>query len=220
MGAILDHGGDLLHAGLVTLALTGLSCAGAMAIGTLVAICRIGPVAPLRVLGGAYVTVLRNIPLLVLLVLITFGLPEIGLMYGGGQAPLFWTVVTAMALYGGAFVAEVVRAGVLTVPVGQSEAARAIGLTFIQCLRQIVLPQALRSMVQPLGNIFIAVALNTSLAAFVGVNELTQITRVFVNSYDAEPIGVFLVAAVGYGVLTLAGGLLAGAIERKVAIER
>lgn len=220
MYTLLEHSGELLQGALATLALTGLSFAGALLFGTLLAVFRISMIGPLRAFGAAYVVVIRNIPLLVLLVLFTFGLPEVGVIFGSGQGPLFWTVAVAMALYGAAFVAEVVRSGVLTVSVGQAEAARAIGLTSFQSVRYVILPQALRSMVQPLGNIFIAVALNTSLAAFVGVNEATQLTRVFTNSYDAEPIGVFLVAAAFYVVITLTGGLLTGAVERKVAITR
>jgi glutamate transport system permease protein len=217
---LLEHSDELRHGVLTTVELTGVSYAGAMLIGILVAVSRISPVLPLRAAGAVYVTVIRNIPLLVLLVLVTFGLPEVGVIYGSGQGPLFWTVSTAMALYGAAYVAEVIRCGVLTVPAGQAEAARAIGLTFTQCLRHVILPQALRSMVQPLGGIFIAVALNTSLAAFVGIDEVTQLTRVFTNSYDAEPIGVFLVAAAFYVAIALAGGLLTGAVERMAAITR
>jgi glutamate transport system permease protein len=220
MDAVLEHRDEVLRGMLATLELTALSFAGALLLGTLIAVLRISPVPPLRAVGAAYVTAIRNIPLMVLLVIFTFGLPEIGIIYGAGQRPLFWTVATAMALYGAAFVAEVVRSGVLTVSAGQAEAARAIGLTFTQSLRHVILPQALRSMVQPLGNIFIAVALNTSLAASSGVNDVTQMTVVFVNSYDAEPIGLFLIAAAFYVVLTLSGGLLAGAVERKVAITR
>jgi glutamate transport system permease protein len=158
--------------------------------------------------------VIRNLPLLVLLVLFVFGLPEIGVLYG-----LVPTVITAMALYGGAYVAEVVRSGILTVSVGQGEAARAIGLTFTQSLGYVILPQAFRSMVQPLGNIFIAVALNTALAAAVAVKELTGWTHLLTERY-AEALPLFLLAAATYLTISLSAGLLAGAMERRVAIRR
>jgi glutamate transport system permease protein len=214
MGVVLDHRGEILNGLLLTIELTIASYLGALLSGTVVAVCRISPILPLRALGVAYVTVIRNLPLLVLLVLFVFGLPEIGVLYG-----LVPTVITAMSLYGGAYVAEVVRSGILTVGVGQGEAARAIGLTFTQSLRYVILPQAFRSMIQPLGNIFIGVALNTALAAAVAVKELTGWTHLLTEKY-AEALPLFLVSAAAYLTISLSAGLLAGALERRVAIKR
>ncbi|MFE0464707.1 amino acid ABC transporter permease [Kitasatospora sp. NPDC058965] len=208
---VLGQLGDGL---LLTVEMTALAFAGALVLGVLLAVCRISPVPPLRLAGAAYVTAFRNIPLLVLLVLFVFGLPEIGLLY-----PLFATVALTMALYWAAFVCEVVRSGVRTVPRGQIEAARALGLTFTQCLRHVVIPQALRSMVQPLGNVFIGLALGTSLAAAVGVPELTGQAQLVTLKYD-NPLTSFALTTAVYVAITLSSGLLAGRIERKVAIER
>jgi glutamate transport system permease protein len=199
---------------LVTLEMTALAFAGALVLGVLLAVCRISPVPVLRLVGAAYVTAFRNIPLLVLLVLFVFGMPEVGLLY-----PLFTTVALTMALYWAAFVCEVVRSGVRTVPRGQIEAARALGLTFTQCLRFVVIPQALRSMVQPLGNVFIGLALGTSLAAAVGVTELTGQAQLVTLKYD-NPLTSFALTTVVYVAITLTSGLIAGRIERKVAIKR
>ncbi|TQF07120.1 amino acid ABC transporter permease [Kitasatospora acidiphila] len=194
--------------------MTALAFAGALVLGVLLAICRISPVPPLRLAGAAYVTAFRNIPLLVLLVLFVFGMPEVGLLY-----PLFATVALTMALYWAAFVCEVVRSGVRTVPRGQIEAARALGLTFTQCLRFVVIPQALRSMVQPLGSVFIGLALGTSLAAAVGVPELTGQAQLVTLKYD-NPLTSFALTTAVYVAITLTSGLIAGRIERKVAIKR
>jgi glutamate transport system permease protein len=211
---ITGHLGDLGHGLLITLALTAIAAVGALVLGVVLAMCRISPVPPLRALGTAYITVLRNVPLLVLLVLLVFGLPEVGMLYS-----LFTTVAAAMVLYWAAFVCEVVRSGILAVPLGQVEAARALGLSFGQCLRQVILPQALRSMVQPLGNVFIGLTLGTSLAAAVGVPEMTGQAEFLTIRYD-EPLLSFAVTATVYVVITLSSGLVAGSIERRTAIRR
>ncbi|TDT97945.1 glutamate transport system permease protein [Streptomyces sp. 846.5] len=205
---------SLGHNLLLTLGLIGLAFAGALALGVLLAVCRIGPVPPLRAAATGYVTVFRNVPLLVLLVLFTFGLPNVGLL-----VPLFANAALAMALYWAAFVCEVVRSGVRTVPRGQIEAARALGMTFRQILGQVVLPQALRAMVQPLANVFIGTALSTSLAAAAGVPEITTWYENQANLADA-PITAFAVISAIYVAITLTSGLLAGRIERKLAIRR
>jgi glutamate transport system permease protein len=206
--------GQLAHGLLLTLAMTAVAFAGALVLGVVLAVCRISPVPPLRALGTAYVTFFRNVPLLVLLVLFVFGLPDVGLLYS-----LFTTVTATMMLYWAAFVCEVVRSGVRTVPMGQVEAARALGLTFTQCLGYVIVPQALRSMVQPLSNIFIGLALSTSLAAAVGVAELTGQAEFVTLKYD-DPLTSFAGTTVVYVAITLTAGLLAGWIERKVAIRR
>jgi glutamate transport system permease protein len=197
-----------------TLGLIVLTYAGALVLGVLLAICRVGPVSPLRAAATIYVTVFRNVPLLVLLVLFTFGLPNVGLL-----VPLFYNAALAMALYWAAFVCEVVRSGVRTVPRGQVEAARALGLTFVQCLRLVVLAQALRSMVQPLATIFIGSALGTALAAAAGVPELTFWYQQQANE-AAQPLTSFAVVTAIYVGITLTAGLAAGRVERKVAISR
>lgn len=204
----------LLEGLVVTLELSVLGFVGALLLGTLVAVFRISPVPPLRAVGAVWVGVLRNVPLLVLLVLFVFGLPEVGLRYS-----LFWTAVTCIALYASAFVCETVRAGIRTVPLGQAEAARAIGLTFTQSLRHVVLPQAFRSMVQPLVNVFIGVVLGTSLVAAVGVPEMTNKTESLDLQYD-EPLLTFGLAALLYVAVTLGGGLAGGRLERALRVRR
>jgi glutamate transport system permease protein len=205
---------DLLGGLLVTLELTVLSFLGALVLGTVLGVFRVSPVLPLRAFGAAYVAVLRNVPLLVLLVLFVFGLPDIGVTYS-----LFTSAVICMALYAASFVCETVRSGIRTVPLGQAEAARSIGLTFTQVLRHVILPQAFRAMVQPLANVFIGVVLGTSLVAAVGVADLTNRGSALTLRYD-QPLIVFAWATVFYVAITLGGGLLAGRLERAVRIRR
>ncbi|MFC7386924.1 amino acid ABC transporter permease [Sphaerisporangium rhizosphaerae] len=199
---------------LVTLQLTLLAFAGASVAGTLVAAARVSPVPVLRAAGTVYVETLQNIPLLVLLILAVFGLPEIGV-----QAGLFTTAVVVIALYQAAYVAEALRSGINAVPSGQGEAARALGLGFTGSLRHVVLPQALGTVVQPLGNIFIMLTMNTSLAAAVGVVELTAAAN-RVNLVEARPIPIFVGAGVAYMLLSSLAGFVTGVLERRLAVHR
>ncbi|MYS85567.1 amino acid ABC transporter permease [Embleya scabrispora] len=214
MDVVLRHLSAFTDGITTTLELTALSFAGALLIGVVVAALRVSPVAALRGVGTVYVETFQNTPLLVLLVLFVFGLPEVGVIF-----PLFTTAVIVIALYEAAYIAEAVRSGINTVSIGQAEAARALGLTFGQSLRLVILPQALRGVVQPIGNIFIALTMNTSLAAAVGVVELTSAAN-RVNLLEAQPIPVFVGAGLGYMVICAVAGLLTGVIERKVAIVR
>lgn len=214
MHIVLSHFGDLMAGFLVTLELTVLGFAGAVIFGTFLAICRVVPVRPLNAVGAIYVEFFRNIPLLALLILVIFGLPDVGVTYS-----LFVSAALCLALSGAAFVCEAMRAGINTVSVGQAEAARAIGLTFTQSLRCVILPQAFRTMVQPLVNVFIGVALSSSLAAAVGVDDLTNRTQQLNLKY-AEAVGSFLVAGALYLVLALAGGGVGGWLERRAVIRR
>jgi glutamate transport system permease protein len=215
MGVITSHLGVFGHGLLVTLHISGATFALAGVLGLLLACCRISPVVPLRVFGWAYVGALRSVPLLVVLTLLVFGLPEIGLVYS-----LLWTAVTAMSLYWAAFFCEVIRSGVRAVPAGQIEAGRALGFTFGQVLRLVVLPQAFRSVIQPLASLLIAVTLNSSLAAAVGVTqELTGQTQLLDQQY-AQPLVTFGAAALCYVVLTLLVGRLAWGLERRLVVQR
>jgi len=213
--AVLDNL-DLYVDGFVkTLQLSVLGAVGALVLGTLLAAMRVSPVPPLRAAGAVYVEIVRNTPLTVVFFFLVFGLPQIDI-----TLRFFTAAVWALTLYTAAFVCEVVRSGVNSVAAGQAEAARAIGLTFPQTLRLIVLPQAFRTVVPPLGNVLIALEKNSAIAAAFGVPELTATgLRVAVGNPDAV-VPVFLGVAVAYLVLTLPTGQLVGWLERKVAIVR
>ncbi|MCP2251210.1 amino acid ABC transporter permease [Lentzea rhizosphaerae] len=201
----------VLEGFLNTVALTLLSFAGALVVGLAVAVLRIVPVPLLRGVGATYVEVWRNVPLLAWLVLFVFGLPEVGV-----KMPLFWTAFTAIALYEAAFVAEALRSGVSSVALGQGEAARALGLTFRQSLRHVILPQAGRRVVQPLANIAIALTMATALAGVVGVVDMTRAAQ-RINLELARPLLVFTGVGLCYLVMAAGIGFGARALERRLA---
>ncbi|MCA2220473.1 amino acid ABC transporter permease [Nonomuraea aurantiaca] len=214
MSVLLDHLPELWQGLLVTFQLTAASFLGAAVLGVLVTALRVSPVRVLRALGTAYVETFQNLPLLVLLVLAFFGLPEIGI-----KADLRVTAIAVIAVYEAAYIGEALRSGVNSVAKGQGEAARAIGLTFGQSLRHVILPQALRTVVQPIGNIFIALTMNTALAAAVGVVDLTAAAN-RVNLLEAQPIPIFVGAGAAYALIAACAGFVTGRLERRLAILR
>lgn len=214
MRALLDNLGPLLDGLLTTLWMAALSAAGALVLGVIVTAMRVSPIPVLRGVAFAYVQLFMNVPLLALLVLFVFALPDAGLLM---SLPV--TAVVVLIVYEAAYVAEAVRSGVNTVALGQAEAARALGLTFRQTLGSVILPQALRAVVQPIGNVLIALVMNTSLFAAVGIVELTAAANK-TNLVHAQPIPIFVGAGLTYMALALLIGLGAGWLERRVAIVR
>jgi glutamate transport system permease protein len=196
----------------LTLRLTLISYVGAFVIGLTVASFRVSPVPPLRLVGSLYVNVFRNTPLAVQMILFVFGLTQVGIKY-----PLTTSAIIVLAIYHGAFIGEAIRAGINTVGRGQIEAARALGFTFPAVLGRVVLPQALRSVVQPLGSIFSAQLRNSSVAFVVGVVELTG-TAEHLNTDTAQPLQVFAGAAVAYLILTLTAALVVRQTEKRLRI--
>jgi glutamate transport system permease protein len=204
-----------LDAFLTTLGLSLLAGLLALVLGTLLAAMRVSPIPPLRGLATFYVETFRNTPLTVVFFFIIFGLPQIDFVIG-----FFPGAVLSVGLYTAAFVCEAVRSGVNAVSGGQAEAARALGLTFGQSLREVVLPQAFRTVVPPLGNVLIAMVKNTSIAAGFSVSDLSSLLPRLVNA-DAGDLTLVLVGVVvGYMVITLPSALAVNRIERRVAILR
>ncbi|MCZ2818651.1 amino acid ABC transporter permease [Modestobacter sp. VKM Ac-2984] len=214
MTAVIENLDPLLRALGTTVLILVISAVGSLVLGVLVTVARVSPIPVLRGAAFAYVQVFVNVPLLALLLLAVFALPDAGLLM-----PLTTTVIVVLTVYEAAYVAEAVRSGINTVAAGQVEAARALGLRLSQTLRHVVVPQAVRAVVQPLGNVMIALLMNTALAATVGVVELTSAVNK-VNLVAAQPIPIFTAAGLTYMALALAIGLAAGRIEKKVAIHR
>jgi len=205
-----DHLGKFAEGALNTVELTVFSAGLAAVVAVVVTTFRICPVRPLRAFGTAYVELFQNIPLAVWLVLFVFALPVIGLKF-----PLFPTAVLATGLYMASYYAETLRSGINGIGAGQAEAARALGLGFGQSLRCVILPQALRTIIQPLGNVTIQLLMNTALAAAVGVVELTEATN-RVNLVLAEPLPLYIGAGVCYAALALIISSVAGLLDRKL----
>jgi len=199
-----------------TLVICLYSAIGSLLLGTLIASFRVSPLPPLRSLGSAWVTVVRNCPLTVVLFFCAFGLPEIGI-----NAPYFWFGIGGLVLYTSAFVCEAVRSGINSVSAGQAEAARAIGLTFSQSLGNVVLPQAFRTVIPPLGSVMIAMIKNSAIVGAVGVGgELFSVHATLVSARGLALIPILLGTAVGYLLLTIPAGIGLGVLERKLAVAR
>jgi glutamate transport system permease protein len=188
----------------------------ALVIGTVIAAFRVSPLPPLRAVGATWVNVIRNCPLTIVLFFLAFGLPEAGV---GGT--FFRFGVAGLAIYTSAFVCEAIRSGVNSVALGQAEAARAIGLKFTQSLRHIVLPQAFRTVVPPLGNVYIAMIKNSAIVGAFGVGgDLFSVTQTLTGAQGYSALPVLLGVTVGFLMLTIPAGIFVGYVERKVAIAR
>ena len=218
---------DVLGAFWMTVKLTLASAAGALLIGTVVAICRVSPVAVLRAFGTAYVTLIRNTPLTLIVFFCLFGISntlQVQLVDPDSPTSIvdntFRFGVVALAVYHASFVAEALRSGINTVPQGQAEAARAIGLGFLPTLREVVLPQAFRGAIAPLGNTLIALTKNTTVVATIGVAELAYQMRNMIEFSPSLLYPIFILIAVCFVILTLPTGLLFTYLSRRLVVQR
>jgi len=211
----------------MTVKLTVLSALGALVIGTVVAVCRVSPVGVLRGFGTAYVTLVRNTPLTLIVFFCAFGLLNtlnLSLAPAGSPTEVvdnnFRYGVVALSVYHASFVAEALRSGINTVPQGQAEAARAIGLGFGASLREVILPQAFRGAIAPLGNTLIALTKNTTVVATIGVAELAYLMRGMIEFNPSLLYAIFLLVAACFVLLTLPTGLLFTALSRRLVVQR
>jgi glutamate transport system permease protein len=192
-----------------------LAGVGALLLGTLLAAMRVSPVPTMRLLGSGYVTIFRNTPLTLVFFFFAFAYPRLGLI----DVSFFVRAVLALTVYTAAFVCEVVRSGINTVDVGQAEAARALGLTFTQTLTEIVIPQAIRSVVPPLTSVLNALLKNTTVAAGFAVAEAGQIIPTL--SERGAPV-LFGMAWIAIGFLILVFPLTATQriLEKRWSVAR
>ncbi|TQK69627.1 amino acid ABC transporter permease [Nocardioides sp. SLBN-35] len=212
MEDVFSHFDLVLKAFWLTVQLAFLSGVAALVLGTALAAMRVGPIAVLRWVAATYVTLVRNTPLLLMCVFIFFAAPNVGLLNG---TPYLLKGTIAVSLYTAPFVAESLRSGVNAVPLGQAEAARAIGMTFGQNMRHVVLPQAFRASVPPLASTLIAMTKNTSVVAVFGLLEATARMRYFVNRNADDTMLIFVLFAIGYIVLVELISLGAVGLERR-----
>ena len=215
MDAIVDVTPLYLQGFLQTLALLGIAGVGSFILGVLVAAMRISPVPSLRAFATVYTELLRNIPLLLVLFFCAFVLPLLG-----SDLDYFTLAAIGLTAYTSPFVAEAMRSGINGVPVGQAEAARSIGMGFAQTVTLVVLPQAGRMVVPPLINVFIALTKNTSVAGAFFVDELFKATGAATRDNSDAVEVLLLYAGLLYLCITVPLGLIAGAIEKKVAVVR
>lgn len=212
----------LLGAFWMTVKLTVLSGLGSLIWGTLLAAMRVSPVPLMRGFGTAYVNIVRNIPLTVIIIFTSLGLADVfGVTMGATDFKVqgFRLAILGLVGYTAAFVCEAIRSGINTVPLGQAEAARAIGLTFSQTLRLVILPQAFRSVIGPLANVLIALTKNTTVAAAIGVAEAAYLMKEMIEN-EAQTLLIGAVFAFGFVVLTLPTGLFLGWLSKRLAVKR
>ncbi|GAA1237354.1 amino acid ABC transporter permease [Oryzihumus leptocrescens] len=218
---------DVLGAFWMTIVLTVFSAVGSLVIGTVVAVMRVSPVAVLRTMGAGYVNIVRNTPLTLIIVFCNIGLfVNLGLRLADKSSSTFLVdnnirlAVLGLSVYHAAFVCEALRSGINTVPAGQAEAARSIGLSFGQNIRHVVMPQAFRGAVTPLGNTMIALTKNTTVASAIGVAEASGLMKEMIEFSPDQLVLVFLVFALGFVLLTLPMGLLFTTMSRRLAVKR
>lgn len=229
MDAVFSNFDDYLKAFGLTIGLFVVSGIASLIWGTILAVLRVGPVSVLNKAAALYVTLFRNTPLLMIFIFMAIAMPVLGYNFtfvedveiGGWNVSAFFVrSCIALTLYTSAFVCEAMRSGVNAVPLGQAEAGRAIGLTFSQSMKLVVLPQAARAVIPPMTSVLIALIKNTSVAAAFGMAEAVATMRALTNNNADQRIGIFLAFAVGYIVIVEVVSLASYAAERKVRVAR
>lgn len=213
---------DVAAAFWVNIQLTFFAAIGSMLLGTVLALMRVSPITSMRWLGAAYVNIIRNTPLTIILVFLVLGVwSQLQLNLSPDfNKNFFRYAVIGLAIYHAAFVCEAIRSGVNTVPVGQAEAARAIGLGFLPAARLVIFPQALRGAITPLGNTLIALTKNTTVAAAASVTEISALMKSMIEFRPDVIIAVFLTVAIGFVLIVVPVGLLTTWASRKFAVVR
>lgn len=208
---LIDHAGALFAGLLISIEVSLLAFLFSFVIGVIVATMRVTPHRAISALGTAYVEFVRNIPLLVVIFFFYFGLPSVGIRLDG-----FWSGVCGLSIYTGAFFAEAIRSGILTVSHGQLEAAQASGLSYVEAMRYVILPQAIRVTIPPIGNTALNMIKNSSLVSTVSVADILGTANLLGGrtfAYTELLIG----AAALYLIITLPTALGLGIVERRLA---
>lgn len=219
---------DLVGAFWVNIRLTALSAVFAFVLGTVLAIMRVSPAPSLRWAGAAYVNIVRNTPLTLVILFCSLGLfGQLEVILARNEAGRvdistngFLLAVLGLSLYTAAFVSESLRSGVNTVPAGQAEAARAIGLGFGQSMRIIILPQAIRGAIAPLGNTLIALAKNSTVAQAAGVFQAASVMNTMIEFRPDLMVAIFLMVALGWVIIVLPIGLVTTSLSRRLGVAR
>ena len=226
MEILAQHSSEILAAFWVTIKLTVYSAVGALVLGTVLAAMRLAPVPVLNWIGATYVNIVRNTPLTLIILFCSFGLSQtLGITLADPKSMTsiddsnFRLAVLGLTAYTAAFVCETVRSGVNTVPLGQAEAARSLGFTFGQNLRMILLPQAFRAVIIPLGSVLIALTKNTTIASAIGVAEAALKMKELIEN-TAALLAIGGIFAAGFVILTLPLGLLFGWLGKRLAVVR
>ncbi|MET7329900.1 amino acid ABC transporter permease [Nonomuraea sp. NPDC005650] len=222
MEDLIRYAPDLALGFLENIKLSVVAAIASLILGTVLVAMRVSPTPVLRAAGTIYVNIVRNTPLTLVLAFSSLGLSDqLGLVFSDVPTTnSFWIVSMGLSAYTAAFVCEALRAGINTVPLGQAEAARAIGLTFIQSLRMIILPQAFRAVIAPLGSVMIAMVKNTTVAVAGGAAfEAASNMKEAFDQVGAS-IPIFLGIVVAFMAVTLPIGFFTGRLAQRLAVAR
>jgi glutamate transport system permease protein len=228
MDALVDNWDIIWQPLIRTLEMVLIAGVIAMVVGSILAAMRVSPIALARALGTLYVYTVRNTPLLVIMVIAAFGVPDLDVAptFSFGDAELlqfdflFVSATAALGFYTAAFVCEALRSGINSIPLGQAEAARSIGMTFSQSLRQVILPQAFRAVIPPIASALIAMTKNSSIALGVGVAEATFRMKTLTNNYATDLYAIFIAFALFYMAIVAVIATGAALLERKLKVAR
>jgi glutamate transport system permease protein len=221
-----DNSREILTAVGVTVEMVVIAGVIALLVASLLAAMRASPLPLARGIGAFYVYTVRNTPLLLIMFLFAFGIPNLGFKpeISLGDADLlrlnvfFIYATIALGIYTAAFVCEALRSGINSIPMGQAEAARAVGLTFSQTLRLVVLPQAFRAVLQPVASALIAMIKNSAIAVGVGVTEMGFMMKKLNNDYPTSIYEIFVFFAIAYMFLVAIVAVTTAVLERKVKV--
>ncbi|RYQ43559.1 amino acid ABC transporter permease [Bifidobacterium pseudolongum] len=208
---------------LVNLELTFWSAIFSAILGLILVVMRISPISSMRRVAAGYVELFKNMPLTIIMVFMVLGVfAQLKISFSDNfDTNFFWLAVVGLSLYTAAFVCESLRSGINTVPLGQAEAARAMGLNFMQSATLIIMPQALRGSVAPLGNTLIALLKNSTVAAAASV--ATETSSLMSEMIEFRPdviVQIFLIFAFGYVILIIPIGVLTTYLSNKLAVRR
>ncbi len=212
MSVVVKYIPFLLEATFLTIKISVLAIAVSIIVGFVFAMFKLSQYKALNKLSDLYVEIIRGVPLLVQLYLLYFGLPQLGI-----ELSAFVASVLGLGLYAGSYVAEIFRGSIQSIPKGQMEAARSLGMSYFQAMRKVILPQAFRYSLPPMGNQLIITVKNSSLCSIITANELMHSTSRFA-SVNFAFLEFLLVASAIYLILTYAISLMVKYMEKKLSV--
>jgi len=206
-----------------TITLTALATAGGVVLGTFLALMRLSGIAPLTLFAAGYVNLMRSLPLVLVIFWFYFLVPYIGQWVTGASRPIqvgaFWSSLVTFTIFEAAYFSEIVRAGIQSIPRGQSDAAKAVGMTYGQNMRYIILPQAFRNMIPVLLTQTIILFQDTSLVYVLSITDFLGAASKIAQR-DGRLVEMYLFAALVYFVISLAASQLVRMLQKRVAIVR